>query len=446
MRPEGLRRGSADGVRLRRTTWRLGLVTGVLVFASVALTALAVAWAFSRATSSETDSLLTQSAARRTDPTLAVPGTYLAVRGPDGVRVTSGMPAGLPDRGALDRVAAGGPTEQVVIDVDSASGARYYVVRTLRRDGLVVQAVVDSTQSEEAQERLRSLLAVAVAVGAVLAAGVATVVARRAVRPLVAVIAQQRRFVADASHELRTPLTLLSTRAQLLARRQRRRAEPGEVGGGSRVGDDLDALVRDVEVLSQILDDLLLAADPEGDRVWETVAVADLARQVRDSALAQAASRGVVVAITVGGERDAEAGGEVDGEVDAAGVAEPDTRVVAVPVALRRAITALLDGAIDHATTRVDLQVRREGASVVVLVVDDGPGVPGADDAERQLVFARFHHARPAVDGAGPTRPHHGIGLALVAEVVETHGGTVRVAGREDGRPGAAFAIRLPAA
>ncbi|MDQ2755660.1 MAG: HAMP domain-containing histidine kinase [Actinomycetota bacterium] len=293
---------------------------------------------------------------------------------------------------------------------------------------MVVLAVVDRTQTEEAQERLRAALALAVGIGAVLAAGVATVVARRAVRPLVAVIAQQRRFVADASHELRTPLTLLSTRAQLLARRHRRRDE------GPEVVDGLDALVRDVDVLSLILDDLLLAADPEGDRVWETVAVADLAKQVRESAQAHATSRGVDVVLTVGPGRRGE-------EPEP----EPDTRVAAVPVALRRAITALLDGGIDHATARVDVQVRRDGSSVVVLVEDDGPGVPGLDDADRQLVFARFHH-RPAVTDVDGARPHHGLGLALVAEVVQMHGGTVRVTHRDDGCSGAVFTIRLPAA
>ncbi len=407
-------------------------MTGVLVLASVALTALAVAWAFSRATDSETNDLLTQSVARSSDPALAAPGTYLVTLGPDGLAVTPGIPAGLPDRDALDRVAAGGPTEQGVIDVDTTSGARYYVVRTMRREGLVVQAVVDHTQTEEAQERLRAALVLAVGIGAVLAAAVASVVARRAARPLVAVIAAQRRFVADASHELRTPLTLLSTRAQLLARRHARGGED------VAVRDDLEALVRDVSVLSSILDDLLLAADPEADRVWETIRVGDLAREVSESAQAHAASQGVDVVVTV---RDAVDREGADGSISRGS----DTRVVAVPVALRRAITALIDGGIDHASTRVDVQVRREGARVVVLVADDGPGVPGADDEERQLVFARFHH-RPGGAGAARSRTHHGIGLALVAEVVETLGGTVRVAPRADGQAGAAFTISLPAA
>ena len=72
----------------------------------------------------------------------------------------------------------------------------------------------------------------------------------------------QRRFVADASHELRTPLTLLSTRAQLLARRLRRRPEVTD-----QVVADVEGVVADTRMLTEILDDLLVAADTAEPRV-----------------------------------------------------------------------------------------------------------------------------------------------------------------------------------
>ena len=64
------------------------------------------------------------------------------------------------------------------------------------------------------------------------------------------------------------------------------------------------------------------------------------------------------------------------------GPVEPDTRVVAVRVALRRAVTALVDGGIDHAVGRVDLQVQREGASVLVAVADRQVGVARREPLE----------------------------------------------------------------
>ena len=67
------------------------------------------------------------------------------------------------------------------------------------------------------------------AAGLVLAAAAGTWLSRRALEPLSAVLALQRRFVADAGHELRTPLTLIGTRAQLLRRRLQKVRDGGEL-------------------------------------------------------------------------------------------------------------------------------------------------------------------------------------------------------------------------
>jgi signal transduction histidine kinase len=84
----------------------------------------------------------------------------------------------------------------------------------------------------------------------------------------------------------------------------------------------------------------------------------------------------------------------------------------------------------------VVVTVRRDGASAAVDVADDGPGVP---PAERTRVFQRFvrlDDARARADGGA------GLGLAIVAEVVAAHGGTVDVVDGPLG--GALFRVRLP--
>jgi signal transduction histidine kinase len=113
---------------------------------------------------------------------------------------------------------------------------------------------------------------------------------------------------------------------------------------------------------------------------------------------------------------------------------------LASPVSVRRAVTALVDNAIDHAGSTVEVDVTTGGTHVVIQVRDDGPGLP-PQNAE---LFRRFASQRDG-DGDGPRR-HYGIGLALVAEVAAQHGGTVTAAGRDDGRPGAAITLELPAA
>jgi signal transduction histidine kinase len=79
----------------------------------------------------------------------------------------------------------------------------------------------------------------------------------------------------------------------------------------------------------------------------------------------------------------------------------------------------------------VRVAARREGASAVLEVSDEGPGVPPGD-AER--IFDKFYRARGGV-GAG-------LGLAIARAIVTAHGGAIRA---EAGRTrGAVFRIELP--
>jgi signal transduction histidine kinase len=81
--------------------------------------------------------------------------------------------------------------------------------------------------------------------------------------------------------------------------------------------------------------------------------------------------------------------------------------------------------------------LRNEDGALVLVVDDDGPGVPEAD---RERVFDRFtrlDEARGRADGGA------GLGLAVVWRVVEQHGGTVVIGASPLG--GARFEVRLPA-
>jgi two-component system sensor histidine kinase BaeS len=83
----------------------------------------------------------------------------------------------------------------------------------------------------------------------------------------------------------------------------------------------------------------------------------------------------------------------------------------------------------------VTVRLSRDGRDAVIEVADTGPGIPGADLPH---VFDRLWRGRGARGVAG-----HGIGLAVVREIVTAHGGTVSA--RSDPGGGAAFTIRLPA-
>ncbi len=98
----------------------------------------------------------------------------------------------------------------------------------------------------------------------------------------------------------------------------------------------------------------------------------------------------------------------------------------------------LLDNAVRHARSTVSVTVRPGGAYQVIVVTDDGPGIP-AEDRERVFDrFTRLDDAR-ARDAGGA-----GLGLAIVRELVRRHGGTVTLA---DVLPsGLTVEVRLPAA
>jgi signal transduction histidine kinase len=115
--------------------------------------------------------------------------------------------------------------------------------------------------------------------------------------------------------------------------------------------------------------------------------------------------------------------------------------------ALERVVQNLLDNALRHAGTRVGVFVRAEGDRSVLVVADDGPGIPAADRERVFERYARLDDARSRDAGGA------GLGLAIVREIVLAHQGEVAVeetsGGDGDGdappRPGARLVVRLPA-
>jgi len=104
----------------------------------------------------------------------------------------------------------------------------------------------------------------------------------------------------------------------------------------------------------------------------------------------------------------------------------------------------LVDNALKHggAEKPVEVTARRLGDSVVIAVRDRGPGVP---PTQRQLIFDTFQRGDrlvAPVDGAFPSRPGAGVGLALCRAIALAHGGELRLRSRSHG--GSSFEVTLP--
>lgn len=383
---------------------RLGLQIAAVLIALLAVVVLLTLWFYERNEHAAADRDL-RAAVRSMTPGDTLPGFWVVTERAH-TTVTDSFPRGLPVEADLDRVRSDNRPRQREVD----AGGHTYFVRTAPRGDVVVQVAMDRTGAEETTRRVITALALAGGVGVVLAAAVAAWLARRAFAPVGEALAMQRRFISDAGHELRTPVTLLSTRVQLLARRMLQQpAVPDDVHA------DVQGVVADTAALGDILEGLLVAADPGATDERNVIDLSVLVAACADAARASSMERGRVLTFR----------------------RSDPARVRVSSGAVRRAVTALLDNAIDHARSTVQVDVVREGRDAVVRVVDDGPGV---DHEHEERIFGRFASDRSSDD----RRRHYGLGLALVAEVAAAHGGTVFVQDRDDSASGAVFVLSLP--
>jgi two-component system sensor histidine kinase MprB len=207
----------------------------------------------------------------------------------------------------------------------------------------------------------------------------------------------QRQLVSDASHELRTPLTSLRLNAELLA------AEPGLPEAERR--EVLDRVVAQVGELGQLVASLTeLARDesqpgPFGEVELHQVVEASLAGARRD--WAQTVFTADLEPWTLTGSTDS----------------------------LQVAVRNLLDNAAKFGSSGARVEVRLRAGELTVR--DHGPGIAPADLPH---VFDRFYRA-PSARGI----PGSGLGLSIVRQVAERHGGTVRA----EAAPGTGTLIRL---
>ena len=391
---------------VRGAARRLGLQSAALVaLAVIVLVAISTVLVL-RQQNASAEALLAQATARADDAQDPPAGTWLALRGPSGLETSPGIPSALPDLRALDEVARTSRTMTTIVHV----GTSEYLVRTIQQDGTTVQAILDlGPQHDQRADLARVLLAVG-AVGLVLSAFVGTLMARRAVRPLSDALAMQRSFVADASHELRTPLTLLSTRAQLL-----RRALAAD-GADPSVLKDADGVVADAARMTEMVEELLVAADPWTNSESAPVELTSLCEELVASARDFAESNEVTLVLE-----------------------QPEADAVTTTgnaVGLRRAVLAILDNAIAHTppSGTVTVSVRRQGRDAVIDVTDTGQGI-AAEEVDR--VFDRFHSSHNKT-----SRRSYGLGLALAREVVARQGGRIAVLSTSDN--GTAFRVSLP--
>jgi two-component system sensor histidine kinase MprB len=214
---------------------------------------------------------------------------------------------------------------------------------------------------------------------------------------------RQRRLVADAGHELRTPLTSLRTNLELLAQADRR----GGMTESSRQEIFADVTAQ-VEELSTLVGDLVeLARDEPLSRTPEPLDLADIVARAVDRVRRRAPSVVFDSRVTT-------------------------WWVVGEAQILERAVTNLLDNAAKWSPAGGTVSISLFGGELTV--TDEGPGVAQAD---LPLIFERFYRASDA-----RRMPGSGLGLSIVRQAAERHGGSVRAANRQP--HGTTFTMTIP--
>lgn len=216
-------------------------------------------------------------------------------------------------------------------------------------------------------------------------------------------VATERRFVADAAHELRSPIAASTALLEVSL-------STSDLDWHSAAASVLDEQRR----LAALVDDLILLArlDDAGNitDATETVMVDDIV--VAEASRAFTAELAVVHIEPVAVNADRRS--------------------------LERVVRNLLSNADRHAATRIDVHLDSTDTHAVLHVDDDGPGIPVEQRTRVFDRFARLDDARTRDAGGS------GIGLAIVKQAVELHGGTV--AATDSPLGGARLTVTLPLA
>ncbi len=218
-----------------------------------------------------------------------------------------------------------------------------------------------------------------------------------------AALASARDFSAVSAHELRTPLTAMRTNLEVLSTldlpdEQRKEVINDVIRTQSRIEATLGALERLAQGELSTSDDH------------------------------------VPVDITELLDRAAHDAMRVYPDLDVSLVPAPTVIIVGLPAGLRLAVDNAIANAVKHGgATRVQLSAVSSRAGVEIAIDDDGVGIP---EEERQVVFERFSR------GSTASHSGSGLGLALVAQQAELHGGTASLQASPLG--GARLLLRLP--
>lgn len=216
---------------------------------------------------------------------------------------------------------------------------------------------------------------------------------------------RQARFVSDASHELRTPIAVIRHELEIALR-----------GDGNDWNDvATDVLEEDLR-MQRLVEDLLLLARRDANDAPHDLATKPLV-DLDDVVLTEAHRVRSTKVVRTGSV----SAGQVRGDAQQ----------------LARVVRNLVDNALRHAASTVEIHLDGANGHVQLIVDDDGDGIGEADRARIFERFGRADESRTRSEGGS------GLGLAIVTELVAEHSGSIDVA-KSPQLGGARFTVTFP--
>jgi signal transduction histidine kinase len=300
------------------------------------------------------------------------------------------------------------------VGLATVNGLRVAVVPVSPDDGTLGFAAVAEPSSviEEGLGQLRRDFFAGVPLVLLLASLGGYLLARKSLAPIVSMINEQQRFIADASHELRTPLAVLRGETEVALGKTRTVEEYEE---------SLMLIQEEAERLSRIVEDLfILARQPiqsPATLIKQPVSLTAVVKDCARAAQVLAVRKGVRLKL----------------ENDSTSIAlNADEELI------KRMILNLLDNAVKYTPEggEISLALARQNGNAEIVVRDTGIGIPEND---QRRVFDRFYRVDKArsraLGGAG-------LGLSIARTIVEAHGGQITIDSTP--RHGSTFTVSLP--
>ena len=437
---------------------RLALLLAIVAAATATIVGAASYATTQRQVAAEVDDFLRERAAeiidgqreqppnrrdRGTDqqPVVSVsPDAEVQILGDDGeVEANTGLLLPVGDEDLLVAADGGGPR----ISTEAVDGTDYRIITAQLPGGGAVQVARSLEESTGLLSDLRTRILLVAGVVAVLAAALGWVVARHTTRPLEALTEtveevaettdlevpvpeagadevgrlarafnrmlgalklsreQQRRLVQDAAHELRTPLTSVTANVDWLARAP-------DLDPDTR-SETLRGISQELRELNALMSEIIELATHS--REAPTMVPTDLSAVVRSAAERFTLRTGRELAIDT-------SPATVMGDADS----------------LERAVGNLLNNAEKYSPPGSPIRIQAGPAGV--FVEDAGPGIP---EEEADLVFERFYRS-----AQHRSQPGSGLGLSIVAGIVQQHHGEVLVEDSPLGGARVGFTLPMP--